>query len=328
LSAFASVQWPLAALALLLAFNAIFTPGFFDLDVRDGRLYGVLVDILNHGSKVAIVAIGMTLVIATAGVDLSVGAVLAIAGAVAATLVVESGAPWYAAMLAALAVSAICGLCNGVLVVFLRLQPIVATLTLMVAGRGIAQLVTNGSIITFEDPQLAFIGNGSVLGLPVPVTMLVIVLACCALACRRTTLGLFIQSVGDNDVASHLAGVPDRAVRLLVYSFCGLCAGLAGLIECSYIKAADANNAGQLLELDAILAVVIGGTALTGGRFLLLGSIIGALIMQTLTTTLYMQDVSADIVPAPKAIAVIIVCLLQSPVVRARLAAWRGRRAA
>ena len=229
-------------------------------------------------------------------------------------------------MRAALVVSAICGLCNGVLVVFLRLQPIVATLTLMVAGRGVAQLVTDGLIITFEDPQLAFIGNGSLLGLPVPVTMLVIVLGCCALATRRTTLGLFIQSVGDNDVASHLAGVPDRTVRLLVYSFCGLCAGLAGLIECSYIKAADANNAGQLLELDAILAVVIGGTALTGGRFLLVGSIIGALIMQTLTKTLYMQDVSADIVPSPKAIAVIIVCLLQSPVVRARLAAWRGRR--
>ena len=328
LTTLASVQWPLAALALLLLFNAIFTEGFFELTVSDGRLHGNLVDILNHGSKVGIVAIGMTLVIATAGVDLSVGAVFAIAGAVAATLVAESGMPWYAAIGAALVVSTFCGLCNGMLVVFLRLQPIVATLTLMVAGRGVAQLITDGFIITFDNPQLVFIANGSVLGLPVPVTMLAVVLIVCALATRGTTLGLFIQSVGDNDVASHLAGVPDRAVRLLVYGFCGLCAGLAGLIECSYIKAADANNAGQLLELDAILAVVIGGTALTGGRFVLLGSIVGALIMETLTKTLWAQDVSADIVPAPKAIAVIIVCLLQSPVVRARLAAWRGRRAA
>lgn len=319
-----SVKWPLAALALLLLFNALFTPGFFRLEVRDGRLYGVLVDILNHGSKVAIVALGMTLVIATGGVDLSVGAVLAIAGALAATLVADAGAPWPVAVLAAVGVSVVCGLWNGLLVVSLRLQPIVATLILMVAGRGIAQLITGGLIITFQNPRLASIGNGSLLGLPVPVTMLVVVLASCGLATRRTTLGLFIESVGDNDVASRLAGVPDRMIKLLAYTFCGLCAGLAGLIECSYIKAADANNAGQLLELDAILAVVIGGTALTGGRFLLLGSVIGALIMQTLTKTFYMQDVSADIAPAPKAIAVILVCLLQSPVVRERLSKLRA----
>jgi simple sugar transport system permease protein len=270
----------------------------------------------------------MTLVIATAGIDLSVGAVLAIAGAVAATLVAESGVPWHAAIAAALVVAAFCGLCNGMLVVFLRLQPIVATLTLMVAGRGVAQLITDGFIVTFDNPQLVYIANGSLLGLPVPVTLLAVLLIVCALATRRTTLGLFIQAVGDNDVASRLAGVPDRVVRLIAYGFCGLCAGLAGLIECSYIKAADANNAGQLIALDATLAVVIGGTALTGGRFLLLGSIIGALIMETLTRTLWAHDVSADIVPAPKAIAVIIVCLLQSPVVRARLAALRERRRA
>ncbi len=325
LAAIGSVKWALAALALLLAFNALFTPHFFALDVRDGRLYGVLVDILNHGSKVAIVAIGMTLVIATAGVDLSVGAVVAIAGATAATLVAESGAPWQFAVLTALAVGLACGLWNGLLVVYLRLQPIVATLILMVAGRGIAQLITDGLIITFESPPMEYFGNGSLLGLPVPVSMLAAVFAVCALATRRTNLGLLIESVGDNPRASRLSGVPDGAVKLAVYAFCGLCAGMAGLIECSYIKAADANNAGQLLELDAILAVVIGGTALTGGRFHLVGTIIGALIMQTLTKTLYMQDVSADIAPAPKAVAVIIVCLLQSPAVRERAAAIRGR---
>jgi ribose/xylose/arabinose/galactoside ABC-type transport system permease subunit len=314
-----AVRWPLAAFALLLLFNALFTPGFFTLDVRDGRLYGVLVDILNHGSKVAIVALGMTLVIATGGVDLSVGAVVAIAGAVAASLVVGNHAPWPLAMAAALGVGLLCGAWNGALVVWLRLQPIVATLILMVAGRGVAQLITGGVIVTFENPSLAFVGNGSFVGLPVPVAMLAALFAATALLTRRTPLGLFIESVGDNRTASRLAGVNDRAVRLTVYAFTGFCAGAAGIIECAYIKAADANNAGQLLELDAILAVVIGGTALTGGRFILAGSVVGALLMQALTKTLYMQDVSADIAPAPKALVVIIVCLMQSPALRRRL---------
>ncbi|KAA0213845.1 MAG: ABC transporter permease [Leptolyngbya sp. PLA3] len=325
-SPLAAVKWALLALALLLLFNLFFTPGFFDVEVRDGRLYGTLVDVLNHGSKVAIVAVGMTLVIATAGIDLSVGAVVAIAGAVAATLIADHAAPWYLAVAFALLISACFGLWNGALVVALRLQPIVATLILMVAGRGVAQLITGGVITTYQDPRMTWFGNGSLFGLPVPVSLLALVALVCALATRRTSLGLFIESVGDNQPASRLAGVPDRAVRLFVYAFSGLCAGIAGIIECSYIKAADANNAGQLLELDAILAVVIGGTSLMGGRFLLVGSIIGALLMQTLTKTLYMQDVSADIAPAPKAAVVILVCLLQSPVVRERLARVRQLR--
>lgn len=328
LSAIDRVKWPLVALLAMLAFNAAFTEGFFGFEFRDGRLYGALVDILKHGSKVAIVALGMTLVIATGGVDLSVGAVVAIAGAVAATLVVEAGLAWPVAAGCAVGVGMLCGLWNGSLVVWLRLQPIVATLILMVAGRGVAQLITGGLIVTFENPGLAAIGNGSFLGLPIPVSILVAMLAISALATRRTALGLFVESLGDNATAARLSGVPDRFIRLLAYAFCGLCAGIAGLIDCSYIKAADANNAGQLLELDAILAVVIGGTALTGGRFLLIGSVIGALLMQTLTTTLYMQDVSADIAPAPKAIAVVLVCLLQSPRVRRAIAARRGRAAA
>jgi simple sugar transport system permease protein len=196
----------------------------------------------------------------------------------------------------------------------------------MVAGRGVAQLVTDGLIITFDNRALSFIGNGSLFALPVPVTLLAALLLATALATRRSSLGLFIEAVGDNQTASRLAGVNDRAIRLLVYAFCGFCAGIAGLVECSYIRAADANNAGQLIELDAILAVVIGGTALTGGRFILLGSVVGALLMQALTKTLYMQNVSADVAPAPKALAVLVVCLLQSPPLRRHLA-QRLRRA-
>lgn len=318
-----TVRWPLVALAVLLAFNLLFTPGFFSLEMRDGRLYGVLVDIVNHGAIVGIVALGMTLVIATGGVDLSVGAVVAISGALTATLLRDSGASWPVAMLCAVVVSTACGLGNGILVVFVRLQPIVATLILMVAGRGIAQLITDGLIVTLDDPALAFVGNGVLFGLPFPVILLLVLAGLTAFAVRRTNLGLFIEATGGNTTASRLAGVPERAVRLVAYAFCGACAGVAGIIECSYIQAADVNNAGHLLELDVILAVVIGGTALTGGRFRLLGALIGALILQTLTTTLYMQDVSAYIAPAPKAVAVIVVCLLQSPVVRERLARRR-----
>lgn len=317
---------PMAALLLLLLFNFLFTPGFFAVEVRDGRLYGTLIDILNHGSKIGIVAIGMTLVIATGGVDLSVGAVAAIAGAAAAHLIVSGSSP-PVAIASGLILGVLAGAWNGILVTMLRLQPIVATLILMVAGRGIAQLITNGLIITYDSPTLTFIGNGSLGGLPFPVMMLAVVLAITAILARRTAIGLFVECVGDNAAAARMSGVPDRAVKLLAYASCGLCAGLAGLIECSYIRAADANNAGMLLELDAILAVVLGGTALTGGRFSLIGSVLGAMLIQVLTKTLYMQNVSADIAPAPKALVVLVVCLLHSPVLRQRLASLVSRRA-
>jgi galactofuranose transport system permease protein len=314
------LRWPLIALLALIAFGAIFAPGFIGIELRDGRLFGTPIDILNHGSKVAIVALGMTLVIATGGVDLSVGAIVALAAAVLATLISNHAVPWPLAMAAALAIGLTAGVWNGILVTALRLQPIVATLVLMVAGRGIAQLVTGGLIVTVREPAVAALGNGSLLTLPSTLWLLVAVALIAGLLTRRTALGLFIECVGDNDAASRIAGVPARSVRLLAYAFCGWCAGVAGLIDCSYILAADVNNAGQLLELDAILAVVIGGTALTGGRFSLVGSIIGAMLMQTLTKLLYMLEVSAEIAPAPKALVVLAVCLLQSPSLRASLA--------
>lgn len=316
---------PVAALAILLAYNALCTPGFFAVEIRDGRVFGTLIDILNHGSKKGILALGMTLVIATGGVDLSVGAVMAVCGAIAASLVV-AGHGAGIAIVAALGAGVVGGLWNGALVTFLRLQPIVATLVLMVMGRGIAQLLTDGLIVTFQDPTLTAIGNSAFLGLPFPVTMLAAFFLCVYAATRRTALGLFIESVGDSAPAARLSGVPDRAVTVLTYVVCGLGAGAAGLIECSYIRAADANNAGMTLELDAILAVVIGGTSLTGGRFNLGGSIVGALLIETLTKTLIMQNVSTDIAPAPKALVVLGVCLLYSPSLRGRLSAFAARR--
>jgi len=314
--------WPMLALLLLLGFNLALTPGFFNIEQRDSRLYGTLVDILNHGSKVGLVALGMTLVIATGGVDLSVGAVMAIAGAVAASMVARDAAPFPVIIACALGAGLAAGLWNGVLVSVFGIQPIVATLVLMVAGRGIAQLITDGLIVTFESPGLAYVAGGSVLGLPFPVTLALGALVVLALLTRRTALGLFIESVGDNPTAARCSGLDARGITILVYTLSGLCAALAGLIEASYIKAADANNSGLFIELDAILAVAIGGTALAGGRFFLVGSILGALFIQSLTKTMYMRNVSADIAPVPKAVVVVLVCLLHSPVIQARL----GRR--
>lgn len=325
--AIASLAWPLAALALLVLFNLVFTPGFFAVELRDGRLFGTPIDILNHASKVAIVAVGMTLVIATGGVDLSVGAVVAIAGAIAAMLVTHTHAPFPVVVLAALAAGGVAGLCNGFLVTRLRLQPIVATLVLMVAGRGVAQLITDGLIITFEHRALSSLANTAFVFLPIPAWIALGLALTTGLYTRRTAAAMFVEAVGDNDRACRYAGVNDRAIKLASYAFCGVCAGLAGLVECSYIKAADANNAGLFLELDAILAVVIGGTSLSGGRFSLAGSLAGAVLIQTLTKTMYMHDVSADVAPLPKAIAVLAVCMLQSPVVKDRIASAfnRGR---
>lgn len=324
----AKLLWPVTGLALLLLFNLVFTEGFFHLEVRDGHFYGQLITILKQGSMVMLLALGMTLVIATGGVDLSVGAVMAIAGAVAAVLVNAPGVPLAAVIAVALAVSVLAGAWNGMLVGVFRVQPIVATLVLMVAGRGIAMLITDGQIITFTDPRLVYVCNGHLLGLPFPIMIVAVMLVATTLLTRKTALGLFIESVGDNETASRYAGVSARTVKFMTYVFSGLCAGMAGLLAASNIKAADSNHAGLFLELDAILAVVIGGTALTGGRFYLVGSIVGALLIQTLTNTMYARNVSADVAPVPKAIVIVAVCLLQSETFRRKVAGLVRRRPA
>src|SRR6266516_6244972 len=314
-----SLVWPVAGLALLLLFNLLFTEGFFHVEIRDGYLYGTLIDILNHGSKVMLLSLGMALVIATSGVDLSVGAVMAIAGAVVAQLINRAGVPFLLVIAVALAVAALAGCWNGLLVGAFRIQPIVATLILMVAGRGMAMLITDGQIITFTEPKLVFIGNGHWLGLPFPVWLTLGLLLVTVVLTRRTAIGLFIESVGDNQTASTCAGVNSSTVKFLVYVFSGFCAGLAGLVAASNIKCADSNHVGLFLELDAILAVVVGGTSLTGGRFYLVGAVVGALFIQTLTTTMYMRNVSADVAPVPKALAILAVCLVQSTAFREKL---------
>ena len=311
--------WALLSLILILGFNLAFTPGFFSIQVRDGNLYGSIIDILNRAAPVMLVALGMTLVIATGGVDLSVGAIMAIIGSIAALLVTKSHAPLPVILCACLISATIFGLWNGTLVAVFKIQPIVATLILMVSGRGIAQLLTDGQIIQFKDSAVSFIGSGFLFKIPFSITLVALMLAVTAIVTRRSAMGLFIESVGDNPTASRYSGIDIRTVQLFVYAFCGFCAGIAGLVATANTSAADANNVGMNLELDAILAVVIGGTKLTGGRFQLIGSLFGALVIQSLTTTILTKGLAIEYTLVVKALTVLAVCLLQSPKFRSRL---------
>jgi len=319
--------WPLAALAVILLANLALSPEFFALEFRDGRLYGSLVDVVNRAAPVALLAIGMSLVIATGGVDLSVGAVIAIAGAVAANLLVGGVDAVPLVVLLALLTGLMAGLVNGGLVGLLGIQPIVATLVLMVAGRGIAQLINAGQIVTFRHEGFADLGVGSVLALPTPVAILLVTLVLVQLLVRGTALGLFIEAVGFNPRASRHVGIRVGAVKVAVYAISGLCAALAGIVVTADIQGADANNAGLWLELDAILAVVIGGASLAGGRFSLWLSVVGALVIQALATTLVIGGVPPTFNLLIKSLVIVAVLLLQSAPFRRQLAALAtGRR--
>ncbi|MCW1918928.1 ABC transporter permease [Rhodobacter sp. KR11] len=301
------------ALAAVLLFNWLLFPGFFSVEWKDGRLFGSLIDVLNRGAPVAILAVGMTMVIATKGVDLSVGAVMAIAGAVAATGV-ESGLTVWQAVPLALIAGLLCGLWNGILVAVLDIQPIIATLVIMVAGRGIAQLITQGFIVTFNDPALIYIGTGSALGLPMPVLIAAALTLITTLLIRRSALGLLIEAVGVNRSAARFAGISALSLLVLVYVFSGLCAGIAGVIVAADIHGADANNAGLWLELDAILAVVIGGTSLLGGRFSIPMAVMGAMIIQAMNTGILVSGFPPQFNLIVKAGIIIAILILQSPV--------------
>jgi simple sugar transport system permease protein len=335
--------FPLVALAIILLFDLIFVPRVFRLETRDGNLYGTLIDILRNGSTVCLLALGMTLVIATGGVDLSVGAVMAIAASVAAVMMnpVIIGlelppdlmkfindpqftySPLWEVIVVTLLVSTLFGLWNGFLVAYMKIQPMVATLILMIAGRGIAQLITNGVRIQIFYEPYAFIGQGWII-VPFSLYIVAFMFVVAWLITRKTAIGMFIESIGINSRSSFFS---EQRIKLLAYAFCGLCAGIAGLVASSNIKTSDAHNIGLGLELDAILAVVIGGTLMSGGRFSLFASLIGALVIQAITTSIYTFGVPAFALQAIKSIVVIFVILLYSDQVRSfvrRLGAQKG----
>jgi galactofuranose transport system permease protein len=298
--------------------------------MQDGHLYGTLIDILRFGAPLMLVALGMTVVIATGGIDLSVGAVVAISGALACLIISRlddqaSTGGVLLAVAAALGLSMALGLWNGVLVAVVGIQPIIATLVLMVAGRGIAQLITSGQIITINSEPYKLIGGGYWLTLPFSLFVVASAYAAAALGSRRSALGMLVEAVGGNAEASRLTGIRSRNVILLAYVFSGLCAGIAGLMISSNVSSADGNNAGLWIELDAILAVVLGGTALTGGRYFLAGTIVGALTIQTLTTSIYSLGIPPETTLLFKALVVTFVCLVQSPAFRAKVSGGSRR---
>jgi simple sugar transport system permease protein len=310
--------WPVAALVALILINTVARSQFASITVRDGRLYGALIDILRQSAPLMLVSLGMTIVIATRGIDLSVGAVMAVSGAVALTIIDGSADPndlgvVVLAGVVAILVSLLLGVWNGFLVSLLGIQPIIATLVLMLAGRGVALLITEGFITTVNSAPFEYISTGYLLLLPFAFFIWVAAVAVVAVIERRTALGVLTEAVGINPEASRLAGVRSRGIIWSAYAASAILAGVAGLIYASNIKAADANAAGQFIELYAILAVVLGGTSLMGGKFSIAGTVVGVLIIQTLESTILFLGVSSAQSPVFFAIVVIVVVVIQSP---------------
>lgn len=299
-----------AALVLLILFNLAVTPNFATWQTLNVNLTQVC--------AIVIAATGMTLVIATGGIDLSVGSLMAIAGALAPLIFLGKLLPLphplvgvALAFVLPVLVAAALGWFNGWLVTGLSIQPIVATLVLFIAGRGIAQVATNGNLQVFRVPEFQVIGLGRLFGVPVQAVLMVVVVAAAAWMLRRTLFGRQILAVGGNERAARLAGIPVAAVKRRVYMISGALAGLAGLIVIARNSAADANLVGLGMELDAIAAVAVGGTLLTGGRATVVGTLVGAMIIQLVRTTLLANGVPDAAAMVVKAAIIVVAVRLQ-----------------
>lgn len=308
---FLSRYGTLVVFLLLILFNIAFTPNFL--------AWNTLILNLTQVATVVIVAMGMTLVIATGGIDLSVGSTMAIAGALAPLIFLGNLFPIdNHALLIALAfivpvlAGLACGWFNGMLITRYRIQPIVATLVLFIAGRGIAQTFTNSQLQTFNEPAFQVIGKGALFGVPVQVLIMIVVVLATAFVVRRTARGRQVLAVGGNEKAARLAGVNAAAVKRLVYIVSGGLAAIAGLIVVAINNASDAARVGTLMELDAIAAVAVGGTLLTGGRANVLGTLLGAFVLQLVRTTLLANGVPDAAALVVKAALIVAAVWLQS----------------
>ena len=325
------ITWAVIAEILILLVCLIVRPDFFKISYQPstGMLYGSLIDIINRSAEITIIAVGMTLAIALGGTDLSVGALVAVSGAVALKLLRWNPSdplystpgnysvyPFIVVILVPLLICTLMGMFNGVMIAKIGMQPIIATLILMVAGRGIAQIITNGKQFTTLYEPFRFIGQGSLLWLPTPIIISVIVVAAVALFTRKTAFGTFVESVGINRSASRLSGINAKAVIMIVYALIGLLSGISGLIYSSRIMSNDSNNAGLNYEMDAILAVVIGGTSMSGGKFSLAGTIIGSIIIRTIVTFVYYFGIVSEATMFFKAVIIAVIIVLQSEPVR------------
>lgn len=262
------------AFVVMLVFNLIVTENFASL--------GTLTNLLIQVSPVLLVSLGLALVIGTEGIDLSVGAIMALSSA---AVPLYLGYGWPVALAIALLVGALAGAINGGLVAFAGIQPIVATLALLVAGRGLAQIFTNGQLLTVTDPAVLALGQARPFGIPAPIIVATVAVLVVAFLVKRTTFGRYLVAIGGNRSASYLSGHPVRRTLITVYIISGLLAAVAGIVATARLGASDPSNIGVLIELSAITAVVVGGTPLSGGRISLAGTVMGALLMQLISTT-------------------------------------------
>jgi galactofuranose transport system permease protein len=288
------------ALALLVLFNVVFTTNFATV--------GTILGLLSQATFVLLVALGLTLVIGTGGIDLSVGAIMAIASAVVPLYL---GYSWPVAVLVALVFCVLAGMLNGFLVAYVGMQPIVATLALFVGGRGFAQVLVNGQLQTISDPAFLALWRATVFGIPMPVVVAAVVAVLVGLLARRTTFGRYVLAVGGNRTASYLSGQPVRVVLVAVYALSGLLAGIAGTLATARLAAGDPATIGLLIELDAIAAVVIGGTPLSGGRMNVGGTVAGALLMLVISATFVMNDINPIYAQILKAAIIVLAVYIQ-----------------
>lgn len=331
---------PVCCVILVLLVNIIsdaaagkFALSFFSISIKNGLLYGRLVDVLNRGSEVAILAIGMTLVVSSsAGTDISVGSVMSLAACFCCMLLAGYGVastetlacPLIVGVLGCLLMGCLCGAFNGTLVAYLNIQPMVATLILYSAARAIGLLLCNNLIVYVRVPEYEIFG-GYLGPIPTPTVIAAVCILVMTILLKKTAMGLYIQSVGINRKASRIAGLNSQRIIFLCYVLCGLCAGIAGLVASSRITSADSNNIGLNYEMDAILAVALGGNSLAGGKFNLAGSVIGAYTIQAITTTLYNLGVPTAQFRVFKAIIVILIVVIQAPPLKAWIAAQKAR---
>ncbi|MET9122586.1 ABC transporter permease [Streptomyces sp. NPDC004528] len=279
---------------VLFLVNTVFTPHF--LSTENFRTQAVQV------APVLIVALGMALAIGSEGVDLAVGSVMALSTSLL-SLYLGYG-PW-AAILIALVGGAVIGAANGSLIAFVGVQPIVATLALMVAGRGLA-LVLLPQLKDVHDPTMASLGSGDVLGVPYLVLIAAALALLVAFVVRRTTFGRQLLAIGDSRPAARLAGLPVRRVLILVYVCSGVLAAVAGVLATARLTASDPTSLGNLMELSAITAVVVGGTPLSGGRVRIGGTVAGAVLIQLLTTTLIKHDLPPSWTQIAQAVVIVL----------------------
>lgn len=320
--------WPLLALAAILIADGFISPNFYDIRIVEGRLFGNLIDILYRAVPTAMVALGMAVVIGTRGIDLSVGSIAAISGAIIAWRT-QAGDPHGLVLILALVAAVLCGVWNGALVALLGIQPIIATLILMVAGRGIGMLINliyGGTDPSFTSDLLQGLSTGSLFYIPTRLYVFAALFVVLWLLIRRTALGLFVEATGANAAASDLSGVNARRVTFVAYVICGLMAGWAGVILTADTHTSDPVSVALYIELDAILAVVIGGGSLAGGRIYLGMTVVGALVIQALTTSILISGLPPEYNLIIKALVVLFVLVLQSDKARRRIFPSLGRK--